>query len=215
MGFLDFLDPFDVLDDLFEDPADTAKKNAGAAITQSQDFYDQFLDQFIAPAKSKHDMAWDVALGFAEDVPETLTTGYDRARVGIDRMASQGRADILDMEENSRAGAGQTFASRGLYGSGAHGGALDGVTSSTARALGTLQSMLAGQYSSLETGRAHALSGAFGNLANMHAGRAGSELQFMGQQVGAAMGAPVFADPGGLPPWLQGGIGLIDAIVPG
>ncbi len=206
----------DTLDSVFgEDSDDIAEANNKGAITQSQKFYDEFLKQFIEPAESKQNMLWDVALGFASDQPGIINKGFDRAGLGISRMHQAGQTDILDQGENLAADLGQIYATSGLYGSDAHGGALQGATTGTQRALGQLSALIGGQSAGLETSRAGMLAGANQNLSSMYAGRAGHDLNFLNSKLNASLQAPYFADSGGPAPWAMGGAKMLGSFASG
>ncbi len=211
MGFFDSID-----EALFgEDPDDLAKQNAKQSIKQAQKYYDKFLKQFIQPAQDREEMLWDVALGYAKDIPGMIGAGFDTAQRALSRYGAAAQGDILDQGDELVAGMDQRFASSGLYGSTGHAGAVSGISAGTQRALAALNASVGQQSAGLEQQRTGALVGANQNLSGLYQGRAGHDLAFLGTQLNAANQAPVFANPGGLPNFMQFGIGLTDALVPG
>jgi hypothetical protein len=211
MGLLDGL-----TDAVFgEDSEDVAKQNAKQSIKQAQKYYDKFLKQFIQPAQDREEMLWDVALGYAKDIPGMIGTGFDTAQRALSRYGAAAQGDILDQGDELVAGMDQRFASSGLYGSTGHAGAVSGISAGTQRALAALSASVGQESAGLERQRTGALVGANQNLASMYQNRAGHDLSFLGTQLNAANQAPVFANPGGLPNFMQAGIGLVDSLVPG
>lgn len=202
MGLFDDLDEF-----VFgEDPDDLAKQNAKQSIKQAQKYYNQFLKQFIEPAQDRESMLWDVALGYAKDIPGLVGKGFDSAQRALSNYGQVASGDILDQGDEMVAGADMRAASAGLYGSGGHTGAVGGISAGTQRALGALRASLGQQSAGLETQRTGALAGAYGDISRLYTGQASHDLSFLSTQLGAANQAPVFTNPGGGDPAIQGGI---------